>query len=229
MSDSNRTTVRDETRQELIPPNERRQSTRYRLRDARVSMTWNEGSEQVTCEGKVLNISGGGAAVLAERAPSEGLSVRIQLERRLASTEALEGRSLAVSVDPSGRRLVRLQFSQWVALEAILEHHHERRLWQRFSVRETRAKLNWFDNGSEQTARGTLLNISGGGAAIIVDVIATGDTPIWFELESDGTSPEPVESRLVTKSLDPSGVKITRIRFVDSCPIHLFELVTQNL
>ena len=92
MSDSNRRAVRDETQQQIVPPAERRQSTRYRLRDARVVMSWSEGSEQVASDGEVLNISGGGAAVLAERLPSAGLSVRLQLERRLAAIEPFEAR-----------------------------------------------------------------------------------------------------------------------------------------
>jgi hypothetical protein len=224
MSDSNRTAVRDDTKNQIVPPAERRQSTRYRLRDARVVMSWSDGSEQVASEGEVLNISGGGAAVLADRAPSEGLTVRLQLERKLAAMEPLEAKALAVAADPSGKRLVRLQFTHWVSLDAILEHHHERRLWQRFPVRESRAKLTWFVNGSEQTARGTLLNISGGGAAIIVAGTVPADAPIWFELESDGLAQDSVESRVVATSFDPSGVKITRIQFVDSCPIHLFEM-----
>jgi hypothetical protein len=58
----------------------------------------------------------------------------------------------------------------WVSLDAILEHNHERRLWQRFPVRENRVKLTWFEDGSEKTVRGELSNISGGGAAIIADV-----------------------------------------------------------
>ena len=224
MSDSNRSTVHEETGQQSEPPDERRQSTRFKLRDARVIMSWNEGSENVACTGEVLNISGGGAAVLAERAPPVGKSVRLELEHRLAAIEPLEARSLAVSDGPAGKPLVRLQFTHWVSLEAILEHHQDRRVWQRFPVRETRAKLTWFEDGPAKTVQGTLLNISGGGAAVIVDVIAPADSPIWFELENDGKAPEPVESRLVVRSLDPSGVTITRIKFIDACPILLFEL-----
>ena len=207
-----------------MPPDERRQSPRFRLRDARAIMSWDEGSEHVACEGEVLNISGGGAAVLAERAPPAGVSLQLQLGRRPAAMEPLEARSLACSVDPSGRHLVRLQFTHWVSLDTILEHHHERRLWQRFPVRETRAKLTWIEDGSEKTVQGELLNISGGGAAIIVDVICPADEPIWFELETDGRVLDPVESRLVVTSLDPSGFKIARIKFIDPCPMLLFEL-----
>ena len=71
--------------------------------------------------------------------------------------------------------------------------------------------------------RGELLNISGGGAAIVVDVIAPTDKPIWFELETDTRVLDPVESRLVVISHDPSGSKITRIKFIDACPMVLFE------
>ena len=127
-------------------------------------MSWDEGSEHVASEGEVLNISGGGAAVLTERAPAAGVSVRLQLGHRLATMDPLEARSLAVSLDPSGGHLVRLQFTHWVSLDGILENHLERRLWQRFSVRENRAKLTWLEDGSEKTVRGELLNISGGGA-----------------------------------------------------------------
>jgi PilZ domain len=224
MSDSNRNLIRGETGGQSDPRDDRRRSTRFKLRDARVMMSWNESSEDIACAGDVLNISGGGAAVLAERAPPVGQSVRLELEHRLTAFDPLEARSLEVSENPSGKLLVRLQFTHWVSLEAILEHHHDRRIWQRFPVRESRAKLTWLEDGLAKTALATLLNISGGGAAIIVDAIAPADTPIWFDLESDGRAPEPVESRLVVRSLDPSGVTITRIKFIDVCPILLFEL-----
>ncbi len=85
-------------------------------------------------------------------------------------------------------------------------------------------KLTWFEDGSEKTVRGELLNISGGGAAIIVDVVSPADEPIWFALEIDGKALDPVESRLVVTSLDPSGLKIARIEFISACPSFLFEL-----
>jgi hypothetical protein len=223
MSDLIRRNVSDQITRQGLPADERRQSTRYKLRDARVVMSWTLDSENIACDGEVLNISGGGAAVLALKAPPPGSSVRLQLKRRPTAIEPLEACSLAVSPDPSGRKLARLQFTHWVDLDAILEHHHERRLWQRFPVCETRANLTWFENGLAKTTPGTLLNISGGGAAVIVDVIAPSGVPIWFELDGDGRPREPVESRLVVTSLDPSGVKIARIRFTDPCPITLFE------
>ncbi len=214
------------TERQNVPPDERRQSTRYKLRDAHAILSWDEGADHVACEGEVVNISGGGAALLTERAPPAGIPIQLELVRRPAAREPLEARSLATSVDPSGRHLVRLQFTHWVSLDAILERHHERRLWQRFPVRETRLRrLTWIEDGSEKSIRGDLSNISGGGAAIIVDVILPAEEPIWFELETDGRVLDPVESpHLVVTSLDPSGSKIARIKFIDACPMLLFEL-----
>jgi PilZ domain len=224
MSDSNRSAVLDAIGHQGDSLDERRQSPRFKLRDARVILSWTNASEDMACTGDVLNISGGGAAVLTERAPPVGSLVRLELQHRLAAIEPLEARSLAVSPDPSGKSLVRLQFTHWVSLDAILEHHHDRRTWQRFPVRKSRANLTWFEEGSAKTCWGTLVNISGGGAAMIVDMIAPTNSPIWFELENDAGLPEPVESRLVVRSLDPSGATITRIKFVDPCPILVFEL-----
>ena len=147
MSDSSGGPVRAAITRQNAPPDERRQSPRFRLRDARAVMSWVDGSESVTCEAEVLNISGGGAAELVERVPPAGVSLQVQLGSSPAVIEPLKARSLACSADPSGRQLVRLQFAHWISLDAILEQHHERRLWQRFPVRETRAKLTWLENG----------------------------------------------------------------------------------
>jgi c-di-GMP-binding flagellar brake protein YcgR len=224
MGDSSERTRQALAVRQEMPPDERRQSTRFRLRDARVTIKWEEGSEQFAGEGEVLNISGGGAALLVEQAPPAGQPVRVQLGHRLAAMEPLDARALAISTDPSGKHLVRVQFTHWVSLDTILEHHLERRLWQRFPVRASRARLTWVENGSERMIRGQLLNISGGGAAVIVDVPVPADLPIWFELESDASGQDPVESRLVVTSLDPSGSTIAHIRFIDPCPMLLFEL-----
>jgi hypothetical protein len=228
MSDRSGATIRAGTAHENGRPEDRRQSTRYKLRDARGLMSWDEGSERVACDVEVLNISGGGAALLAERAPAAGRSVRLQLRSKSAVLEPVEARSLSVAADPSGNQLVRVQFSHWLALDAILEHHQERRLWQRFPVCQTRAKLTWLDAGSEKSVPVELLNISGGGAAVIVDAIAPADEPIWFELAADGKVLDPVESRLVVTSLDPSGSTIARITFIDPCPMALFELAVNG-
>jgi hypothetical protein len=217
-------TVRATAEPPDLPPKERRRSPRFQLRDARAIARWDEGLEHFTCDVEVLNISGGGAAVLALRAPPVGASVRLELKCGAAASETLEARSLEVSGHPGGRQLVRLQFSHWIELDAILERHQERRLWQRFAVRETRAKLTWLHDGSMRTLPGKLLNISGGGAAIIVDSILPVDQTVWFELEADGKELDSIASRVVVNSLDPSGTTTARIKFMDPCPMLLFDL-----
>ena len=155
--------------------------------------------------------------------------VWIRLSCQPATMESLEAKSLAISVDPSGRKLVRLQFTRWVSLDPILKHHQDRRLWQRFAVRETRAKLTWLEGGSEKTVWGELTNVCGGGAAMIFDsAIPPADEPIWFELETGSTTLDPVESGLVVASLDPSGTRIARIKFIDQCPMLLFEAAIKD-
>jgi len=177
----------------------------------------------------VVNISGGGAAILADGVPAGDETVWLRLETVAADAEPWEARVLATSVDPSGKHLVRLQFASWVTLDAILERHQERRLWQRYPVRETRAALRWDDQGVLGATRGELLNISGGGAAVIIESEPPGNLPFWLALETAAISIAPIESRLVVISLDPSGTKVARLRFVDSCPMELFELVVRGL
>ena len=108
MSDSSDGIVRATTERKNKPPEERRQSPRYKLRDARAIMRWDEGSEHVACDVEVLNISGTGIAVVGQRAPPVGQCVRLQLECRPTAQETLEARSLATAADPYGRRLARI-------------------------------------------------------------------------------------------------------------------------
>jgi c-di-GMP-binding flagellar brake protein YcgR len=209
---------------------ERRQAERYTLRDARGRLSWSEGSERVTCEMMVINISGGGAAMLADRAPPAGQTVWLSMQKSIAGMESLEAHLVATSADPSGKHLVRVRFTSWVSLDAILEQHRERRTWQRYPARETRATLSWYDQDVQRTIRGELLNISGGGAAVITELDEI-DPPahkrLWLGLGQDASLINSIEAKLVVISLDPSGTKVVRLRFVDSCPMELFELAIQ--
>jgi hypothetical protein len=86
--------------------------------------------------------------------------------------------------------------------------------------------LSWIEEARERTVPGELLNISGGGVAVASDVEPPAESPIWFGLEVQ--TPKIVESRLVVISLDASGAKIIRLRFVEPCPMALFELAVQG-
>ncbi|MFI5454610.1 MAG: PilZ domain-containing protein [Isosphaerales bacterium] len=217
------------TDQKNRTPRERRRSTRYTLRDTRGRLSWGEGTERRMCDVTVVNISGGGAAVYADPGPTVDHTVWLWLEAGSAETEPWEARVVATTVDPSGKHFVRLQFTSWVALDAILERHQERRLWERYPpARETLAILSWDDQGVQGAIRGELLNISGGGAAVITEIEPPGNIPLWFELEIPAIPIVAVEARLVVFSLDPSGTTVARLRFVNSCPMELFELAVHG-
>jgi hypothetical protein len=207
---------------------ERRQSLRHRLRNAPGLLEWCEGNEQITCGMKMIDISGGGAAVLADRGPPLDHPVRIRLTSGALGSEPLEARVVSTSADPSGIPVVRMQFTSWLSLGSVLDEHAEHRLWQRYPARETRASLIWRDEDGEHTVACILINISGGGAAVFTDAMLPDDLPLWLTLQGESAASTPVESRLVGISVDASGLKIARFRFVDACPMDLFELAVHG-
>ena len=215
------------TDEKKSPTQERRKLRRYALRDARGRLRFSEGSENVICDMTVIDISGGGAAILANRAPTVDQTVSLYLQNSIPGMESLEAQVVATSPDPAGGHLVRVRFTSWVPLDAILEKHHERRSWQRYPAREKRAILFYHDQDVERTIRGELLNISGGGIAVITEVAPPTDTRLFFGLVNEALPTVPIEVQLVVISLDASGSKVVRLTFVDSCPMEVFELATQ--
>jgi hypothetical protein len=221
-------TPRSDVNQKPGAAPERRQSLRHRLRDAPGLLEWCEGNEQITCAIKMIDISGGGAAVLADRGPPLDQPVRIRLTSGALGSEPLEARVVSTATDPSGGPVVRMQFTSWISFGSALEEHAEHRLWQRYPARETRASLIWRDEEGEHTIACTLINISGGGAAVFTDAMLPDDRPLWLSLQGESAATTPVESRLVGISVDASGLKIARFRFVDACPMDLFELAVHG-
>src|SRR5262245_36217697 len=209
------------------PSRERRSAPRFRLRDVRGRVTWWGAAGELACEVRVLNISGGGAAVLAEDAPHVGKSLRLSLHGESARFEPVEAQLLHISLDASGKQVLHLRFARYVALDALLEAHRERRLWERYPARESRASLTWLEGADERTVHGDLLNISGGGVASVSDVLPPPGVPIWLRLEAGARQLDPIDpvaSKLVATSDDPSGLKIAHLQFVEPCPMDLFNL-----
>jgi hypothetical protein len=214
------------------PFQERRKEPRVRLRDVRGSVSWRGEAGDVACEASVLNISGGGAAVLAENAPRAGQMLRLSLHGESAWLEPVEAQALEVSPHPSGKQLIRLRFAGWISLDPILERHQERRLWERYPARASQANLTWLEGPDERTIHGELLNISGGGAAFVSHVMPPPGVPIWLQLEASVRLVNriaPIESRLVATSNDPSGLTIAHIQFIDPCPMDFFNLAVHGL
>ena len=213
------------------PFEERRKSARFLLRDVRGNLSWKGEAGDVACEVNVMNISGGGAAVLADAELQPGQVLILRLSGDSAKMEPVEAVAQSSSLDESGRYVVRLRFTQWVSLDAILERARERRLWERYPARESRATLSWLEGTTEKTIHGDLLNISGGGAAFVTEILPPPGTPIWLQLDASVRQVDridPVESQLVTTSVDPSGMKVAHIQFVNPCPMALFELAVNG-
>jgi PilZ domain len=214
------------------PCHERRAEPRIPLREVRGEMSWRGEAGEVACEGSVLNISGGGAAVLAEDAPAAGQILRLGLHCESARLEPVEAQALEISPHPTGKQLIRLRFARWISLDPILEKHRERRLWVRYPVRESRAILTWLEDSAEKTLRGDLLNISGGGAAFVTDTPPPLGVPIWLRFEAgvpQSDRIDPIESRLVAPSEEPSGMTVAHIQFVTPCPMEFFALAVHGL
>ncbi len=231
MSEPDAKIARVAPRREVPPLVERRSTVRTLLRDVSGIMSWRGDTGDIACEVAVLNISGGGAALLADDAPRAGQSLRLSLRCDAAGTEAVEGQIIETRLDPSGKRMVHVRFAHWVPLDSLLANHRERRLWERYPTRESRASLGWLEGSTEVAIRGELLNISGGGAAFVSDMLPPQGIPIWLWLEADvreGIRIHAVESRLVATSVDPSGMRIAHLQFVDPCPMDLFELAVDG-
>jgi hypothetical protein len=191
-------------------------------------MSWDEDSRRIHSDAKLVDISGGGAALLSDRTPAPGEVLWLRLVSGSTMMEAVEARSIAICDDPSGKRLIRLRFASWVSLDSLLGQLEERRLWQRYPACEKRARLIWFEDGSRRTIQGELLNISGGGAAIITDAEPSLDTQAWLELVTEAAVIDPVESKVLGISSDPSNLKFVRLAFAGTCPIEFFELVVHG-
>src|SRR5262249_34089147 len=138
----------------------------------------------MTCEATVLNINEQDAALLADRSPAVSQTVWLSVGGSAPGTQSLEARSIAVSEEPAGQRQIHLRLTPWVPVGGIARRQRERRLWHRYPTREKRALLTWIQGNEETTVPCELLNISGGGAAVIPAVEPPSDQPIWFGLET---------------------------------------------
>jgi hypothetical protein len=231
MSEPDAKSERMALRQKAPPLVERRSSVRTLLRDVRGTMSWRGDTGDIACDVVVLNISGGGAAILADDAPRAGQALHLSLHCDAARMGLIEGQVIEARPDSSGKQAVHVRFAHWVPLDSLLASHRERRLWERYPTRESRASLGWLEGSTEVAIRGELLNISGGGAAFASDLLPPRGVPIWLWLEAgvrEGMRIHAVESRLVATSVDPSGMRIAHLQFVDPCPMDLFELTVDG-
>jgi hypothetical protein len=92
---------------------ERRLWERHPVRESCASLTWLEGDTEKSIRGDLLNICVGGAAFIAEFLPPPGIPIWLQLEASAPQgvrIDAIEGRLLMSSFDPTGRRVAHIEF-----------------------------------------------------------------------------------------------------------------------
>jgi PilZ domain-containing protein len=98
----------------------------------------------------------------------------------------------------------------------------DRRDWHRETARETRAILSWKQDDGLHSHEVELVNISGGGVAILTAKIPPRGWVLSLRLQSlDKVS---VEGWLVdVRPHRKPGMHLVRIKFIMECPISLFE------
>jgi hypothetical protein len=98
----------------------------------------------------------------------------------------------------------------------------DRRDWHRETARETSAILSWEQDDGLHSHEAELVNIGGGGAAILMAEIPPQDQVVSLRLQSlENVS---VEGRLIdVRPHGKPGMHLVRIKFIMECPISLFE------
>ena len=129
----------------------------------------------------VIDISGAGAAVLADRALAMDQTAWIKLDSGAAGRERLEARVVATSAEASGKHVVRVNFTSWLPLGEVLERHEEHRLWTRYPARETRANCS---GSSEHPANlpGPIDQYQWRRRGRVTDAPLPAQEPIWLTL-----------------------------------------------
>jgi hypothetical protein len=209
------------------PLAEHRNAPRTLLRDAEGEIRWRVDERDVAARVTVLKISGAGAVLLADGAPRVGHALRLSLPSEPVKEEPIEGHVAEMWSDPLGKCVINMRFARWIPLGPFIGARRERRLWERYPVRESRASLTWREGEAEKSTRGDLLNICVGGAAFIGDVLPPPGIPIWLGLEAgahQGVPVDAIEGRLLMTSFDPTGRWVAHIEFAAPCPPDFFNL-----
>jgi hypothetical protein len=104
----------------------------------------------------------------------------------------------------------------------------ERRLWERYTAPGTVTTLTWLRGATEETIRGRLLQVSGGGVAFASTEGPPQGANVRLRIAPESLRPdegEPAEARLVMVSQARSGDGVMlHLQWVGPCPMEFFEL-----
>ncbi len=98
----------------------------------------------------------------------------------------------------------------------------DRRDWQRQRAKDTRATISWNQDDGPHSQECRLVDIGGGGMAILMSRIPPRGRVLSLSLESlDKLS---VDGRMVNAQLNHKpGMHLVRVKFIMECPPNLFE------
>ena len=100
----------------------------------------------------------------------------------------------------------------------------DRRVAQRYPARFGGATITWFREGEREEVRGSLADISLGGALLIMDRLPPAGAPVWMRLDAV-SSQDWVEVSALDARRDVGGGHQVRVAFPAGCPYMVFRTV----
>lgn len=203
---------------------ERREWRRIVPQNVDITLSWLGDESRISYFAKLLDISGGGAAVLIDVEPPACQRLWLKLNSVELHMEPVEAVLVKLSKHDSGKTLARLKFKSPGAFVGATPLPRERRSLMRFPVREEGAIISWHDRGRERFVSAKLVNISGGGAAIQTWEDLPEDRPIQLHLRTEHIQTSHVEAKVLGTYLNSTKAQITRLEFTEPCPVDLYDL-----
>jgi len=93
------------------------------------------------------------------------------------------------------------------------ENTRERRQWVRFVFPNMVTRLSWFNGTETVTHLVSLVNVSAGGAAVIMDVKPVTDRPCTIILDHGGVSSGPIPANLIAVETTDAGRYVANFAF----------------
>ena len=146
---------------------ELRKWIRVSVSNVRARLTWKHDGIEVALHAELVDISGGGAAIVTLGSPPGDRSLWLYLDDASVAAEPIKAHVLETRLLETGKTFVRLKFDSASALEGAVFAREERRSWRRFPVRERDALLDWQEDVETHSVAVELLNIGGGGCGAI--------------------------------------------------------------
>jgi hypothetical protein len=202
---------------------ERREWVRTTLPGVEAALSWPGEEGRQSCCAQLLEIGGGGAAVLTD-AELPDVPLWLELSANAFPPGPIEAVQILRSAQQCGKSLVRLRFVTPLDSVGATRLPRERRKSLRFPARETHAIVCWHDHDQDHLLAAELVNISTGGAAIRTSVEIPLDCPVRLALKPDQIVTSDVQANVLESTLDSCDRHFSRLEFTEPCPSDLYQL-----